>query len=362
MKAAITAIAYATGSNRVGLDEMRARFGTETADKIAAMSGILERRAVDANTCASDLAENAARLLFDSSLASPESIDLLIFATQTPDYAMPSNACIMQDRLGLGKSCAAFDINLGCSQFPYALATAGAWLEASLARRALVITADTATRLIHPMDKSAVSLFGDAAAATIVEKSDDSIDFVFGTNGAGYADLICPTSGMRTPPTPRDFEEYTDADGNVRTNANMKIDGFKIFAFAYKTIPQAVNELLKKNGMGVDDIDLFVFHQAGEMMVSAAADRLKIPPEKVYFKMHDIGNCGGASVPIALADAAINGRLKAGMKVAVCAFGVGLSWGAALLEWSGKFAGAKTSDDYSDSPEKPASQRRADAK
>lgn len=159
MKAAITAIAYATGSNRVGLDEMRARFGTETADKIAAMSGILERRAVDANTCASDLAENAARLLFDSSLASPESIDLLIFATQTPDYAMPSNACIMQDRIGLGKSCAAFDINLGCSQFPYALATAGAWLEASLARRALVITADTATRLIHPMDKSAVSLF-----------------------------------------------------------------------------------------------------------------------------------------------------------------------------------------------------------
>lgn len=358
MNAAITAIAYATGENRFTHEMLRERFGAETADKIAEMSGIWQRRVADSKTCASDLAEKAVRLLADGGLAAPEDFDLLVFATQTPDYAMPSTACIMQDRLGLRKSCAAFDVNLGCSQFPYSLATAAAWINSGLAKKALVITADTPSRLIHPLDKSAVSLFGDAAAATVVERTDENsvVDFDFGTNGAGFADLICPASGMRKPPEPADFVEYRDENGNVRTNANMKIDGLKIFAFAYKTVPQTVNRLLEKNGLTVGDIDLFVFHQAGEMIVSAAAKRLKIPRSKLYFKMHDIGNCGGASVPIALADAAAHGALKTGMKVVVCAFGVGLSWGSALINWSGAFRGAATSDDYSDSPAKPQSQ------
>ena len=141
----------------------------------------------------------------------------------------------------------------------------------------------------------------------------------------------------------------------------MAMDGFKIFAFAYRRAAESVSGILKKNGMSVSDIDLFVFHQAGEMIVKSCAERLKIPPEKVYYKMHDIGNCGGASVPIALADAAISGRLKSGMKVLVCAFGAGLSWGSAILEWSADFRGAFSDADFSKSPAKPQSQRAADS-
>ncbi len=165
---------------------------------------------------------------------------------------------------------------------------------------------------------------------------------------------------MRRIPTDADKIEYTDQDGNTRTNMNMYINGFGIFAFAYKSIPETVSKLLKKNSLTVDDIDMFVFHQAGEMMVSSAAKRLKIPSSKVYFKMHDIGNCGGASIPIALADAVINGRLKSGMKVVVCAFGVGLSWGATLINWNEDFIGAYTNMDFSESPEKPISQSATD--
>ncbi len=362
MKVAITSIAYKTGDCKLSNAELSERFGVGVMRKIADMSGILERRIAARGECASDLAVEAARLLENRGLSSLSDIDLLLFATQTPDYIMPTTACILQERLGLKESCAAFDINLGCSQFPYALATAAAWLNSSLAKKALVITADTPSRLINPLDKSAVSLFGDAAAATVVEKSpDDSIaDFEFGTNGKGFDSLICPASGMRNPPTRADYVESVDENGNLRSNANMKIDGFKIFAFAYKTVPLAVENILRRNRLGVADVDLFVFHQAGEMMVSSASKRLKIPPAKIYYKMHDIGNCGGASVPIALADAALNGRLKAGMKVVVCAFGVGLSWGAALIEWSGSFRGAATLDDYSASPPKPQSQSHAD--
>ncbi len=362
MNAAITSIAYAVGEDKLTSFELAQRFGEETIKKIEKISGILERRIAAKGVCASDLGVSAANLIFEKNFANPEDIDLLVFATQTPDYIMPSNACILQDRLGLRKSCAAFDINLGCSQFPYALATAASWVNSKLAKKVLVITADTPSKLIHPLDKSAVSLFGDAAAAFIVENSTKKslIDFEFGTDGSGFENLICPTSGIRNPPTQADKIPIVDEDGNTRANVNMRVNGFGIFAFAYKTIPEIISKLLNRNGMNINDIDLFVFHQAGEMMVMSAAKRLKIPSSKIYFKMHDIGNCGGASVPIALADAVENGVLKSGMRVVVCAFGVGLSWGASIINWSKDFMGATTQADFSNSPTKPISQRDAD--
>ncbi len=363
MKAAITSIAYTLGEKILAGGELARRFGAEAMRKIEKFSGILERRVAGGGVCASDLGVRAAELIFKNSKIERNDIDLLIFSTQMPDYIMPSNACLAQDRLGLPKTCAAFDINLGCSQFPYALATAGAWIESGAAKTALVILADTVSRLIHPLDKSAVTIFGDAAAAFVVEKcaADSLASFDFGSDGAGAGNLICPASGARKPRSPEDDVEITDSDGNTRTNANMYINGFGIFAFAYKSVPETVNRLLKKNSLSVGDIDLFVFHQAGEMMVSSAAKRLKIPPEKVYYKMHDIGNCGGASIPIALADAAARGRLKPGMRVLVCAFGVGLSLGAAIIEWSPNFLGAYTDADFSHSPFKPPTQLPADA-
>lgn len=362
MNSTITAISYAVPDGKLTHAELCSRFGTSVMDKVSKLSGILERRICADGECASDLAAQAAKRLFYTSGIGPDSIDLLLMATQTPDFAMPTTACILQDRLSISKSAACFDINLGCTQFIYAIATAQSWIASGLAKRALVLCADTPSKLINKMDRSAVSIFGDAACAILIEKSrlPSIIGFDFGSDGSGYDALICPCSGMRNPPSPPDAEEKRDADGNVRSNMNMKVDGLRIFAFAYKTIPESVSNLLNKRGLKVSNIDLFVFHQAGYKIVSDAAERLKIPRKKVYYKMHDIGNCGGASIGIALADAVSTGRLRPGMKVVCCAFGVGLSWGSALIEWSGNFRSASRVGDFSRSPEKPEQQRCAD--
>lgn len=350
MGVSITSLAYVLPGQKNTNAELAARFGSETVAKIESISGILERRTAIGDTCASDLAVRAAQLIFENRKISPKDIDLLIFATQTPDYLIPTTACIIQQRLGIDNSCAAFDINLGCSQFVYALATARAWICGGLAKNALVLCADTPTKIIDPLDRSTACIFGDGGAACMVSESkiDGILGFSFGTDGKGFDSIIWPNSGLR------------GYGGETMRADKMAMDGFKIFTFAYKRVAESVAEVLEKNGMSVRDIDLFVFHQAGEMIVKSCAQRLCIPPEKVYYKIHDIGNCGGASIPIALADAAITGRLKSGMKVLICAFGVGLSWGSAILEWNCAFTGAFTDADFSNSPEKPKSQRAAD--
>ena len=304
-------------------------------DKIARISGIKNRRVVDDKTCASDLAYAAAEKLFADSQIARDDIDLLIMATQSPDYMMPTTACILQDRLGLKKSCAAFDINLGCSQYVYALAVANAWIVSGMAKNVLVLTGDTPTRSIHSLDRSAVALFGDGACATLVSSADSGgmLAFDFGTDGKGHKDLIIPALGFRNPQSESDKIEYTDEDGNVRTNSHMYVNGIKIFSFANRIIPQSINNILTKQNLSVDDIDLFIFHQAGEKIIFNAASKLGIPPHKIFLNLADIGNCGGSSVGIALADAISSGRVESGMKIMLCAFGVGLSWGGILLQF-----------------------------
>lgn len=332
MAVGIKALAYELAPGRLGHDELCARFGRAVMDKIAAASGIYTRRVALNGECASDFAVAAANKILDGELR--KSIDLLIFATQTPDYLMPTTACVIQQRLGLSKDIAAFDINLGCTQFVYALAAAKSFIDARMARRALVLCGDTPTRLINKMDRSAASIFSDAGSACILEESPKNrlVDFVFGSDGAGAEDLICPVSGMRNPPSEKDFVEFEDENKNVRCNANLYINGFKIFAFAFKIIPQTVEKLLARNGLRKEDIDLFIFHQAGEKIITSAAGRLGLDMGKVYMNLRDIGNCGGSSVAIALADALASGRAKPGMRVLICAFGVGLSWGGAIIE------------------------------
>ncbi len=360
MPCKITSISYALPEGKITHGQMCERFGRAVMDKIARASGIFVRRVASQNQCASDLACQAAKLILNPEIKS--GIDMVIFATQTPDYMLPTTACIIQDRLGLGKGVIAFDINLGCTQFVYGLSAAKAYIDSGMARRVLLLCGDTPTRLINPKDKSAAALFSDAASACIVEHSKNAGvgEFVFGSDGKNYADLICPTSGMRRRPTAEDYIEKADENNNIRSNADLYINGFKIFAFAFKIIPQAVEALLKKSGLTKDDIDLYIFHQAGEKIVVSAAQRLGLDMKKVYFKMHDVGNCGGSSIPIAMADAIISGRLKKGMKVLVCSFGVGLSWGACIVDFDGGAPHAATLEKFGDSPQKPPSQATAD--
>ena len=333
MKVSITKLAYHLPEEVLTHEQLCERFGRDVMDKVASTSGIYNRRVSAKGECASDLAFKAAqKILTPTDL---EEIDTLIFATQTPDYLLPTTACILQKRLGLRKDIIAFDINLGCTQFIFGLSTAKAYIASGMAKKVLLLCADTPTKLINPLDKSAVSLFSDAATACIVEPNGNNniLDFTLGTDGSGYSDLIAPTSAMRQPPQPEDYIEHVDENQNVRANVNLYINGFKIFAFAFKIIAQMVEKILLQHNLTKDDISLFIFHQAGEKIITASAERLKLPPEKVYINLKDIGNCGGSSPAIALAQAQAEGKIKSGNKVLLCAFGVGLSWGATIIEF-----------------------------
>ncbi len=339
----IAAITYALPQGRLTHEALCGRFGREVMDKIAANTGIWERRVADSNTCTSDLAYGAARLMFSKFGVSKDDIDLLVFATQTPDYLLPSTACIMQERLSLPKSVAAFDINLGCTQYTYAVSIVNALISSGAFKKALLLSGDTPTKMLNPLDKSSVALFGDVAAATLLERSPEPwfVDSVYGTDGAGADSLMLPDSGFRrSVSSAASGAAVSEGSGNFRSRKDLHMDGFKIFAFAFKRLSESVMLLLERNSLSVSDIGLFIFHQAGEKIIKASAERMGIPSEKIHLKLRDIGNTGGSSVAVALADAYECGKLRDGMKVVLASFGVGLSWNAVLLNWHGDFLGA----------------------
>jgi 3-oxoacyl-[acyl-carrier-protein] synthase-3 len=357
---AILATSYYVPETRLTHGQLVERFGAEAMQKVAESSGIFERRVAGPETCSSDLAFRAAQDLFSAHAVDPASIDLLVMATQTPDYLLPTTACILQERLGLPTSCAAFDINLGCSQYVYSLSVAHSMLVAGLARRALVLTGETPTRLLHPQDRAVVPLFGDAGTATLVEPvpaGQGFVQFELGTDGSGYEHLIWPTSGLRRPRTAETARETSDKNGCVRREDDMFMDGAAIFMFTLKMVPKAVGNLLAKAGLSVDDVDLFIFHQASDMIVESSAKKLKIPREKLHYKLHDVGNSGGSTVAVALTDAWLAGRLRPGMRVVLSAFGVGLSWASALLVWPETALGPVCHVDFAASPPRPRNQQ-----
>jgi 3-oxoacyl-[acyl-carrier-protein] synthase-3 len=284
---------------------------------------------------------------------------LVTFATQTPDYLLPTTACLLQNRLNIPTSCGAFDLNLGCSQYVYSLAVAHGMIQAGLVKRALVMTGDTVSRIIHPQDRAVVPLFGDGATAALLEEVPDGqgfLEFALGTDGSGFQHLLWPTSGLRVPRSAESGRERTDKAGSIRREDDMFMDGAAVFVFTLKTIPRLVGQLLGKAGLGLEEIDLFIFHQASEMIVSSAAKKLGIPREKLHFKLHDLGNSGGSTVGIALTDAWLAGRIRPGMTILLAAFGVGLSWAGAIMRWPEQYLGAVCKVDFGSGPAKPASQ------
>jgi 3-oxoacyl-[acyl-carrier-protein] synthase-3 len=354
----IVATSYYVPDGRLTHQQLQERFGAEQIDKIAESSGIFERRVALENECASDLAYRAAIDLFDNSEFDPSEVELVIFASQTPDYLLPTTACILQERLGIPTTAGAFDINLGCSQYVYALSVAHSMIASGVAKNALVMTGDTVSRILHPMDRTVVPLFGDAGTATFVKKSEDSsgfLGFELGSDGSGAKHLIWPTSGLREDLTEEAQVEVTDKSGAVRRRSDMYMDGAAIFLFTMKTVPKLVKNLLGKTDLELDDIDLFVFHQASELIVETAVKKLKIPKEKTHYKLHDLGNSGGSTVAIALTDAWLAGKVKPGMKILLAAFGVGLSWAGTVIEWSDSSV-AICNVDYEGSPKKPSAQ------
>ena len=337
MQASIQAIEYYLPEKIVSNQDLSAEFPDWTIDKIQGKTGICERHVSGAQECASDLAEAAARKLFTSGVCAPADIDYVLLCTQSPDYFLPTTACLLQSRLGIPTRAGALDFNLGCSGFIYGLGLAQGLIQSGQASKLLLLTAETYTKFIHPRDRSVRTLFGDAAAATLLTASPSPgvlrSSYVWGTDGSGGENLIVPAGGLRRRCSPETAQAVCDENGNWRSPENLFMDGPEIFTFTLRTIPECVGQLLERSGKRLEEIDLFIFHQANQYMLEHLRKKLKIPQEKFYVWLASCGNTVSSTIPIALKHAVSEGRLRPGQTVALVGFGVGYSWGATLLEW-----------------------------
>lgn len=336
MKAVIRAIDYYLPDQVLTSADLAAEFPQWSVEKIEEKTGIHDRHIAGPGECSSDLGVAAARKLFASGATRPEDVDFLLFCTQSPDYFLPTTACLLQHRLGIPKSAGALDFNLGCSGFVYGLGLAKGLIETGQATTILLITGETYSKFINHRDKSVRTIFGDAAAATLIagaEETEAAIGpFVFGTDGSGGPNLIVPCGGMRQRATTNEPTE--DADGNWRGDADLYMNGAEVFGFTMLEIPGAIKKLLSRTGTTIGDYHLFVFHQANRYMLSHLRKSLKIPEEKFFVSMETCGNTVSSTIPIALKNAVDAGALKPGHRVMLVGFGVGYSWGAVSVRWA----------------------------
>jgi len=315
------------------------RFGEKNVQSIAKLSGIRERRIVEPGMTAADLAFAAAQRLLKERNIPRETIDLLVVATQTGDYQIPGTSFVLHERLGLSKHCATYDLNQGCAAYPYALALVQGFFAMGAAKRALVLNTDALSGIIHPMDRTLVTLHGDGAVATLLDTAAENeglLGFHFGTDSSGWRYLCMPASGARQPKNEDTRREIADDTGNVRTAEHFQMNGQAIFHFAIHQVPEVVNAALKQFGVTIAGLDLLVLHQANKFMIEQIYKKLGVPVEKQFFYLEEVGNLSGASSPAVLSEAVRQGRVKPGALVLLAAFGVGLSWGVMLLRVGSK--------------------------
>lgn len=336
MKAKIKAISYYLPEKVLSNESLIEEFPEWSVEKIASKTGIYERRIVDNSVCSSDIAILSCRKLFEEHDIRPSEIEFLIFCTQSPDYFLPTTACIIQDKLEIPRSAGAFDYNLGCSGYVYGLSIAKGLIESGAVSNVLLVTADTYSKFLHPSDKSVRTIFGDGASATFLSVTYDFLDdsigsFVFGTDGRGANNLIVKNGGMRNPVRTSFIKE--DDFGNLRDENSLYMNGSEIFIFTLNIVPKTVNSILFKANLSKDEIDLFVFHQANQYMLNELRKKLKIPEEKFYLHLEKCGNTVSSTIPIALYHAFKDGKISKGSKVMVLGFGVGYSWAGAILKF-----------------------------
>lgn len=334
MGAYIKAISYYLPEKVLTNEELVKEFPEWDVEKVYSKVGVKERHLAGENETACDLAEKAALKLFEEYQVSPSSIDFLLLCTQSPDYRLPSTACILQDRLGIPTSAGAFDYDLGCSGCIYGMAVAKGLIAAGLASNVLLLTAETYTKYLHPDDKSNRTIFGDGAAACLISKEKGLAeigDFVFGTDGSGAENLIVKTQGSRHPQT--SGLSTTDDDGHVNREDYLYMNGSAIFNFTLEQVPPMMTALLEKGGLAKEEIDYFVFHQANKYMLSTIRKVCGIPKDKFYIDLDHTGNTVSSTILIGLKDCLAQGTVRSGMKVMACGFGVGLSYGGTILHF-----------------------------
>jgi 3-oxoacyl-[acyl-carrier-protein] synthase-3 len=292
-------------------------------EKIKDKVGISLRYRVNPNQLASDLGIAAANKLFTDYLYDKSKVDFLLFCTQSPDYFLPTTACLIQDKLGLNNSCGALDFNLGCSGFTYGLMLAKALIDSKSAKNVLLITAETYSLHINPSDISNQSIFSDAAAATLITGDENNIicQFDIGTDGSGADNLIVNKGSLRHSLFDSDVQEY------------FHMNGAEVFKFTLFSIPNLVSNILKKNNLFFDEIDLFIFHQASKVVLESLKKKLKIPDDKFFNCLEFIGNTVSSTIPIAIKKAQDEGKIVKGSKVLIAGFGVGYSWSGTIIKF-----------------------------
>lgn len=329
-KAFIKYVAYCLPEKVVTNEAIVNDFPEWSVEKITEKVGVNQRHVAAEDETATDLAEKAAIKLIEENNIDKDIIDFVILCTQSPDYFLPTSACLLQTRLGLRQDIGAFDFNLGCSGYVYGLSIAKGLIAGGIAENVLLLTAETYNKYLHPKDKGNRTIFGDAASATLVSVDGEAevLDFALGTNGKGANNLIVKSGASRMPETQNDLT--FDKNGNPVSSDYLFMNGAQIFAFTQRNVPKVINEVLEKNNLAKEDIDMFVLHQANRYMLDFLRNKMDIPEDKFYIFMENVGNTVSNSIPLCLVEARKENRLKG--NVLLCGFGVGYSWGAVILK------------------------------
>ncbi|WP_188567279.1 ketoacyl-ACP synthase III [Undibacterium terreum] len=300
--------------------------GEEAVADITKMIGVTSRRKAREDQTTADLCQSSAEVLLEDLAWSKESVDALIFVTQTPDYRLPATACALQGRLQLGKACVAFDVNLGCSGYVYGLWLAAKLLDGLSIKRVLLLVGDTISKVLSPEDRATALLFGDAGSATALEYDESAKDsyFILGTDGGGERHLMIPEGACKK------YQHNDPRLANADTS-RLFMDGSEVFNFTLKSVPPLVNDLLSFSGYSSMQVDAFLFHQANNFMLKHIIKKTKIPAERAPININRFGNTSSASIPLLIADQ-LPAIAKTGGPVAMIGFGVGYSWSAALLD------------------------------
>lgn len=296
-------------------------------DWIISRTGIEQRHVADENTATSDLATEAAKKALEKAGITAEELDLIIVATCTPDSPnFPATACIVQDNLG-AKKAGAFDLETACSGFLYGMTIADQFIKNGMYKYVLVIGAETMTKILNWEDRNTCVLFGDGAGAAVFGASDDDSGILsaeLGADGSGGKYLIVPAGGSRMPASRETVDQKLHS---------IAMDGTEVFKFAVRTMGGASKRVLEKAGLGIEDVDFLVPHQANIRIISGAAKRLKLDMDKVMVNLDKYANTSGATIPMALDEALEQGRIQKGDHVVLVGFGAGLTWGASVIKW-----------------------------
>jgi 3-oxoacyl-[acyl-carrier-protein] synthase-3 len=332
-KVTIDAISYWLPEVKLTNSDINLKHPDWSIDKISEKTGIHERRISDENQFTSDIAVKVANKLFNEYKINKSDIDFLILCTQSPDYLLPTTACIVQDRLGLSKSIGAFDFNLGCSGYVYGLSIAKGLILSGSAKNVLFITAEMYSKYINENDKSNKTIFGDASAASLITLNGTGLEineFVFGTDGSGFDNLIVKNGGLVNRNL-SGFDVFDTEDNFIRNDNYLYMNGREIFNFTAQNIPVLITKVLNKNNLLKDQIDLFIFHQANKFILDFLRKKTLIDENKFYIFLEKCGNTVSSSIPIAIKEAIDEKLVNPNKKTLIAGFGVGYSWCSTVL-------------------------------